>query len=134
MTAIFSRVKFNKRQVIAMVVFVLIASAGQMVTPSLLSMMLDRVSSNDQTAIIYLSIAMIVVSLLACITNVIANNLAASLTTKLSADLRNEVFKKVQTFSAAEIDKFGTASLISRNTSDVTVVQTFFAMLFRAAF
>lgn len=132
MTAIFSRVRFNERQAIAMVVFVLISSAGQMIAPSLPSMMIDRVSSSDQTAIIYLAIAMIVVSLLACITNVIANSLAGSLTTKLAADLRNEVFRKVQTFSATEIDKSGTASLISRNTSDVTVIQTFFAMLFRA--
>ena len=40
--------------------------------------------------------------------------LAASVTTKLSADLRSKLFLKVQTFSTAEIDKFGTASLIAR--------------------
>ena len=51
MFAIFGRVKLNKRQVIAMVVFVTIASVAQMVSPALVSLMIDGVSSNDQTII-----------------------------------------------------------------------------------
>ena len=51
MFAIFGRVKLNKRQVIAMVVFVTIASVAQMVSPTLVSLMIDGVSSNDQTII-----------------------------------------------------------------------------------
>lgn len=131
MSAIFSRVKLNKRQVIAMVLFVTIASAAQMVSPTLVSMMIDGVSNNDQTIIIYLAIALFVLSLVACATNVVATNLSASIATKFSSDLRSELFRKVQTFSAVEIDKFGTASLISRNTTDVNVIQNFLIMLFR---
>ena len=43
-------------------------------------------------------------------------------------DPRKELFRKVQTFSAVEIDKFGSASLISRNTTDVNVIQNFLIM------
>ena len=131
MAAIFSRVRLNTRQVAAMVVFVMLASLAQMIAPVLVSRMIDGVAGNAQNTIIVLAVAMIGLSLAACLTNVIATNLAAALTTRFSADLRRELFNKVQSFSAAEIDRFGTASLISRNTSDVTMIQTFLTMLFR---
>ena len=131
MKAIFSRIKFNTRQVVAMAVFVTIASAAQMISPTLVSWMIDSVSGSDEKAIIILAVAMIALAVIACVTNVVATNLAASLTTKFSADLRKVLFRNVQGFSATEIDKFGTASLISRNTADVSVIQTFLIMLFR---
>lgn len=131
MSAIFSRVKLNRRQVIIMVVFVAIASVAQMVSPTLVSMMIDAVSNSNQSIIIGLAIAMAVLSLVACATNVVATNLSATIATKFSADLRKELFRKVQSFSAVEIDKFGSASLISRNTTDVNVIQSFLIMLFR---
>ena len=131
MTAIFSRIRLNTRQVAAMAVFVALASAAQMISPTLVSGMISSVSSSDEKTIIILAAAMIALAVIACVTNVAATNLAASLTTKFSADLRGELFRKVQGFSAAEIDRFGTASLISRNTADVNVIQNFLIMLFR---
>ena len=131
MTAIFSRIRFNTRQIATMIVFVTIASIAQMVSPTLVSRMIDGVSGSDEKTIILLAAAMIVLSVIACVTNVVATNLAASLTTKFSADLRRELFRKVQGFSAAEIDQFGTPSLISRNTADVSVIQNFLVMLCR---
>ena len=131
MKTIFSRVRFNAKQVTAMVIFALLASLAQLAAPSLVSMMIDGVNDNAQNMIIYLAAAMIVLSLVACLTNVIANNLAAKLTARFSADLRKEIFYKVQGFSASEMDKFGTASLITRTTTDVTVIQSFLIMLFR---
>ena len=134
MTAILSRIRFNTRQVIAMAVFVTIASVAQMISPTLVSGMIDAVSGSNEKTIILLAAAMIALAVTACLTNVVATNLAASLATKFSADLRRELFRKVQGFSAAEIDQFGTASLISRNTADVNVIQNFLIMLFRIGF
>lgn len=82
MLAILSRVRLNLRQVIVMVVFVAIASAAQMVSPTLVSMIIDSVSDNNQSIIIYLAIAMLVLSLVACATNVVATKLAATISTK----------------------------------------------------
>ena len=114
-----------------MAVFGTIASAAQMISPTLVSWMIDSVSGSDEKAIIILAVAMIALAVIACVMNVVATNLAASLTTKFSADLRKVLFRKVQGFSATETDKFGTASLISRNTAGVSVIQTFLIMLFR---
>ena len=131
MTAIFSRIRFNTRQVAAMAVFVAVASIAQMISPTLVSGMIGSVSGHDEKTVILLAAAMIALAVVACVTNVVATNLAASLTAKFSADLRRELFRKVQGFSAAEIDRFGTASLISRNTADVNVIRNFLIMLFR---
>ena len=131
MRTILSRVKFNKKQMVVMIVFAIIASLAQMVAPMLVSKMIDGVSENKKTTIIILALVMVGLSVLACLTNIVSTNLAAKLTTKFSADLRKEIFYNVQGFSAAEIDKFGTASLITRNTTDVTMIQSFLVLLFR---
>lgn len=131
MKTIFSRVKLNRRQTIIMVVFALVASLAQLAAPTLVSMMIDGVSDNKEERIIILAVVMIALSVLACVTNIVSTNLAAKLTARFSADLRREIFHKVQGFSASEIDKFSASSLITRNTTDVSVIQNFLVMLFR---
>ena len=131
MRTILSRVRFNTRHMVAMIVFAALASISQLTAPAMVSSMIDGVSDNDETMIIILAVAMIVISILGCLMNIISTNLAAKLTTRFSADLRKEIFNKVQSFSETEIDKFGSSSLITRNTTDVTVIQNFLAMLFR---
>ena len=131
MKTILSRVKFNKKQMTAMIVFAIIASLAQMVAPMLVSKMIDGVSGNNRTTIIILAVVMILLSVVACVTNIVSTNIAAKLTTRFSADLRREIFYKVQSFSAVEVDKFGSASLITRNTTDVTMIQSFLILLFR---
>ncbi len=132
MSAIFKRIHMSVKQVVALVLFMLISALAQMLIPSLLSQMIDSgVGEGRQGLIIAIGIAMIVLAVFACVMNVISTSISAAVTTKFSADIRKEIFHKVQRFSAAEIDKFGTASLITRSTTDVTTIQTFFSMLFR---
>ena len=132
MLTIFSRIKMNGKQVAVMVVFVAIASVLQMLPSGMLSVMIDDgVSGGNADIIIVLAIAMIVLSIVSCATNIVGFNVAAKLIAKFSADLRREVFHKVESFSAAEIDKFGSSSLITRSTTDVSTIQTFIATLFR---
>ncbi len=130
MNEIFSRIKICGRQIATVVAFVVIASVAQMAIPSMLGAMIDKgVGDGRAGLVVGIAIAMVMLSVVACAVNIAAARLAASVTTKFSADLRAELFHKVQTFSAAEIDKFGTASLITRNTTDVTTVQTFATQL-----
>lgn len=132
MLAIFSRIKMRTRQVVSVVIFVLIASILQMMIPMLVSIMIDDgVSKSNEKLIITLGIAMMVFSVLAAVIGMISASISASITTQFCADLRGKIFHKVQSFSAAEIDKFGTSSLITRNTTDVTQIQTFLPMFFR---
>ena len=109
MKTILSRVKFNKKQMASMITFAIIASVAQMVAPMLISKMIHGVSGNNKTTIIILAVVMILLSVLACVTNIVSTNIAAKLTTRFSADLRKEIFYKVQSLSAVEVDKFGSA-------------------------
>jgi len=59
---------------------------------------------------------------------------AATIAANVSHDLRFDVFKKVQSFSNAEMDKFGTASLITRTTNDITQIQTMLVIAIRMVF
>lgn len=132
MVAIFKRVKLSIKHIIMLVIFMLVASVTQMLLPTLISHMIDDgVSKGDESVLIELTIAMIILTIIACATNIVGTNISARITTEFSRDLRKEVFDKVQGFSAAEIDKFGTASLITRNTNDVTTIQTFLSMALR---
>ena len=132
MTAIFSRIKMNRKQVVSVVLFVLFSTIAQMMIPMLVSLMInDGVSDNNMKIIIILGIFMIVFAVVSCVLSSIAASISASITTQFCADLRKTVFHKVESFSAADIDKFGTSSLVTRNTTDVTQIQTFLSMVFR---
>ncbi|MFV1948838.1 MAG: ABC transporter ATP-binding protein, partial [Anaerolineales bacterium] len=74
---------------------------------------------------------MLLVSLLGGIATVGVGYLASRTAAGAARDIRKEVFKKVESFSSAEFDKFSTASLITRSTNDVTQVQTMIFMFMR---
>lgn len=63
----------------------------------------------------------------------IVGYLAAKVASGFSHDLRRDIYKKVQSFSLEEIDKFSTSSLITRSTNDVTQVQMAVVMFLRMA-
>ena len=132
MRTVLSRVKFNRKQVITMIVFVIISSILQMVPSALISVMIDEgIAQSDTQLIIIMAVGIIAVALIGCITNIVASNLSAKLTANFSKDVRKEIFHKVQDFSAVEIDKLGSASLVTRCTTDVTTIQNLISMFFR---
>ena len=62
---------------------------------------------------------------------VLCNYVGAKMSAAIGRDLRAQVFRKVLSFSSAEMDKFSTASLITRSTNDVTQIQAVCVMLVR---
>lgn len=77
---------------------------------------------------------MLLVSLLSMFVAVAVAYLGAKVAAGFSKKLREEVFKKVVSFSNSEFNKYSTASLITRNTNDVFQIQMFMIMLFRIVF
>lgn len=132
MKTILSRVKLNKKYIVWLLIFMLAASVAEMMLPTMLATMIDNgIAGNSRSFIFIIAIVMAVMALVSCVANVIATVLSAKISTKFAADVRSEIFHKVQDFSAAEMDRFGTASLVTRSTSDVTNVQMFLTMLLR---
>ncbi|MEW6717483.1 MAG: ABC transporter ATP-binding protein [Chloroflexota bacterium] len=77
---------------------------------------------------------MLLISLLGGACTIAVGFLAARTAAGGARDIRKEVFKKVESFSNAEFDKFSTASLITRSTNDVTQVQMVVFMIMRMVF
>ena len=132
MKTIFSKVKLKGRQIMLLSVLVLFAAVAEMMLPSLLAQMINNgVTDSSQSTIFILAAVMAGVTALACIVNFLSVRIASRISTDFSATLRGQIFEKVQNFSAAELDKFGTASLVTRSTSDITNVQNFLTMFLR---
>ena len=132
MRAIFSRVKLKGKQIWLLSVLVLFAAVAEMMLPSLLAQMINSgVADSSRGTVLILAAVMAGVTVLACIVNFLSVKIASRISTDFSAALRGQVFEKVQNFSAAELDKFGTASLVTRSTSDITNVQNFLTLLLR---
>ncbi len=136
MKTIFSKVKLKGHWILLLSILVLFAAVAEMMLPSLLATMINSgVTSSSRSAVFILSAVMAGVTILACIVNFLSVKIASRISTDFSAALRGQVFEKVQSFSlAAELNRFGTASLVTRSTSDITNVQNFLTMLLRIGF
>ncbi|MBU8913986.1 MAG: ABC transporter ATP-binding protein/permease [Spirochaetales bacterium] len=77
---------------------------------------------------------MLLLTLLAAVATIIVGFLSARIAAGLSRDLRLAVFERVESFSSSEIDRFSTASLITRSTNDIMQIQLVTVMLIRMVF
>lgn len=81
--------------------------------------------------ILFTGLQMLGISLVSVISGCLIILLSAKMAAKLGKLLREKVFKKVLTFSSTEYRKFGSSSLITRNTNDIQQIQNIIPMLFR---
>lgn len=132
MGTILSRVSINKKHVASLLVLMLVSSITEMMLPTLLASMIDRgIAEASHSFIVVTAVIMAVMAAVTCAASIATTVLSAKISTCFAADLRRQVFYKVQELSAADVDRFGTASLVTRSTSDVTNVQLFLTMLLR---
>lgn len=108
--------------------------AMDLLQPTLLSKIIDvGVAQGDINYILKVGFYMIMVSIIAAIGGILCSFFASAASMKLAENLRESLFKKVNSLSFKKIDQLKTASLITRLTNDVTQVQQMFNMMLRAA-
>ena len=88
----------------------------------------DGVVTGNLHYIIHTGVWMILLTFAIGIFAVIAVYLASRVSMATGADMRRSVFARVQSFSARDVNHFGTASLITRNTNDIQQIQLFLQM------
>ncbi|MBQ0135830.1 MAG: ABC transporter ATP-binding protein [Oscillospiraceae bacterium] len=102
--------------------------------PNLMSEIVDRGILSDLSAtekyacIKEIGLSMLGVSLLSVVCSIGVSFFSTRVATGMSKTIRRDLFMKVNDFSNSEIDKFSTASLITRTTNDVTQIQNFVTM------
>ncbi len=111
----------------------LVEVAGEVFMPMFLGQMINAGVDGTltvQKSILYMSL-MILTALLMMAGGVGGAYFGAKASVNYSSDVRRDVYKKVQEFSFANIDKFSTGSLVTRLTNDITQIQNFVNTLLR---
>ena len=93
----------------------------------------DGIDVGDMGAVWKYGIALLIFAFFQLITGVLAAHIAARTAVGFSANLRQDMYDNVQTFAFSNIDKFSTASIVTRLTTDVTNIQNAYQMLIRMA-
>jgi len=113
-------------------VLVFLQSIADLSLPTLMSSIVDDgIAKNDIPLIWKTGGRMLLIALAGVIANVIAGYLAARSSMGFGTLLRSRVFARVSSFSLLEMDRFGSASLITRTTNDVSQVQQVLFMMLR---
>ena len=94
----------------------------------------NGVISGNVSVIVQTGGKMLLVTLVSAACTIVTGYLAARTAAYTARDLRADVFKRVQTFSNPELDKFSPASLITRTTNDITQIQMLLVMMVRMVF
>ena len=117
------------RQVLLLVVLLVAQTAGNLYLPNLNGDIINNgVVTGNLHYIIHTGEWMLVVTLVIGLFSVGGIYWASRVAMKTGADIRTAVFSRVQDFSTRDMNVFGTASLITRNTNDVQQIQIFLQM------
>ncbi len=120
-----------KWQVLGSVTMVCLYVASSLMQPYYLERVLAAVSKNNQAAILHLGGWLVGIALLGLVAGAVNTVLAAFIAQSVSTDIRERLFKKVQSFSYANIEDFNAGNLVVRMTNDVNQVQNLLMMFFQ---
>lgn len=117
------------RQIIILVVLLVAQTVGNLYLPNLNADIInDGVITGNLHYILHTGEWMLALTLLIGVFSIIAIYWASQVSMGAGADIREAVFTRVQSFSARDMNSFGTASLITRNTNDIQQIQLFLQM------
>jgi len=107
-------------------------SLSDLYLPNLMSKIVDSgVAKGDTNYILKIGAIMLGVAFFSAICTIIAGFISSKIATKFGRDLRKDMFSKVENFSLGEVDKIGTASLITRTTNDINQLQQVLTIFLR---
>lgn len=129
-----AQIKEYKWASIATPVFMLLEVAVDTIIPLLMASIIDNgVNMGDTRHIYIMGVWMIVAALFGLLTGCLGAKYGAKAAMGFGKNLRAAMFHNIQTFSFANIDRFSSASLVTRMTTDVTNIQNAYMMLLRMA-
>lgn len=121
-----------KRDTILAPLTVIVEVLLEITIPVLMSRIVDvGIPNKDIAYVVKVGTLMVVIAICSLVCGALSGAFAARASAGFSSELRKALFFKIQDYSFANIDKFSTASLITRLTSDVTNTQNAFMMIIR---
>lgn len=127
-----AQVKEFKLPSILTPIFMILEVIMEMVIPLLMASIIDDgVEKGDIGHICQVGVIMVVAALFGLFCGIMGGRLGAKASAGFARNLRSAMFDNIQTFSFSNIDKFSTAGLVTRLTTDVTNIQNAYQMLLR---
>ncbi len=127
-----SYVKEFKRDSIVTPVYIALEVAMELAIPLLMGWIIDNgVEQGNMKYVLTIGAVMVIVSLFSLTFGVLAGKYAARASSGFARNLRKGMYDKIQSYSFSSIDKFSTAGLVTRLTTDVTNVQNAYQMALR---
>jgi len=128
------RVREYKKDALLTPFFVVLEVVMEVVIPTVMALLIDRgIDAGNLGAIWKYGLILIVCAMLALVFGALAGTFASRASAGFARNLRHDMYYAVQDFSFSNIDKFSTASIVTRLTTDVTNVQNAFQMCTRIA-
>ena len=131
---LFQKIKAYKWQALASLVMTGLMVASSLLQPRYLQEVLEALLTGDNEAIYHIGFWLILVALIGLIAGGINVVLAAYIAQGVSSDLREDAFRKIQTFSYANIEEFNAGNLVVRMTNDINQIQNVVMMTFQILF
>ena len=133
---LFSHLGEYKKSALISPIFIGIEVIFEMLIPTLMAVIIDsglngNDGKGDMKFIIIMGLATFGVAMLSLLCGIQASKYASYASAGFAKNLRKDLFSKIQSFSFTNIDKFSTAGLITRFTTDVNNIQNSFQMLIR---
>ncbi|MET3644990.1 ABC transporter ATP-binding protein [Streptococcus gallinaceus] len=128
---LFHLLKKYKWQAIGSVGMILIYVLSSLLQPRFLQNVLAAVTANQQSEIMRLGVWLLVIAVIGLAAGALNTVLASYVSQSVAADLREKVFRKIQTFSYANIEEFNAGNLVVRMTNDINQVQNLLMMAFQ---
>lgn len=133
---LFSRLGEYKKSALISPIFIGIEVIFEMLIPTLMAVIIDsglngNDGKGDMKFIVMMGLATFGVAMLSLLCGIQASKYASYASAGFAKNLRKDLFSKIQSFSFTNIDKFSTAGLITRFTTDVNNIQNSFQMLIR---
>ena len=131
---LFQKIKAYKWQARASLVMTGLMVTSSLLQPRYLQEVLEALLTGDHEAIYTIGFWLILVALIGLVAGGINVVLAAYIAQGVSSDLREDAFRKIQTFSYANIEKFNAGNLVVRMTNDINQIQNVVMMTFQILF
>ncbi|MGE6414385.1 ABC transporter ATP-binding protein [Planococcus kocurii] len=124
MKTVFSYAKPYKFYIVIALILMLLELIVELIQPLVIARIIDEgIVAKDQGVIIQLGIVLMALSVIAFISGIVNSYFAAHASHSFSFDLRQALYGRIQSFSLAMFNKFPASGLITRLTSDITMVQ-----------
>ena len=112
--------------------FKALEAIGEVISPFLMALIIDKgIPSNNTTYIYKISFLVLAINLLTMFFAVLGQKCASITSEGIGRDIRNDIFKHINTYSHSELDKYNTTTILNRTIHDVYHIQEGISQILR---